>query len=95
LILDPAASGLKPSDLVLYVGGADTSCGHDGRDAESGDGGSAAVVHIGENNVVQANIYAPRGTVRIKSKTVATGAFIGEHVRIGQNVTLRLDSAFK
>jgi len=95
MILDPAASGLKASDVVVYVGGADTNCGHDGRDAESGDGGSAAVVHIGENNIVQANIYAPRGTVRIKSKTVATGAFIGEHVRIGQNVTLRLDSAFK
>jgi len=95
LILDPAASGLKASDVILYVGGADDSCGHDGRDAESGDGGSAAAVHVGENNVVQANIYAPRGTVRIKSKTQATGAFIGEHVRIGQNVTLRLDSAFK
>jgi hypothetical protein len=95
LILDPAASGLKASDVIVYVGGADDSCGHDGRDAESGDGGSAAAVHVGENNVVQANIYAPRGTVRIKSKTQATGAFIGEHVRIGQNVTLRLDSAFK
>jgi len=54
-----------------------------------------AVVHVGENNVLQANIYAPRGTVRIKSKTQATGAFLGDHVRIGQNVTLRLDSAFK
>jgi hypothetical protein len=95
MILDPAASGLKASDVVLYVGGSDDSCGHDGHDAESGDNGSAAAVHVGENNVVQANIYAPRGTVRIKSKTQATGAFIGEHVRIGQNVTLRLDSAFK
>jgi hypothetical protein len=95
LILDPAASGLKASDVVVYVGGTDDNCGHDGRDAESGDGGSAAAVHVGENNVVQANIYAPRGTVRIKSQTQATGAFIGEHVRIGQNVTLRLDSAFK
>jgi hypothetical protein len=95
MILDPAASGLKASDVVVYVGGADDNCGHDGRDAESGEGGSAAAVHVGENNVVQANIYAPRGTVRIKSKTQATGAFIGEHVRVGQNVTLRLDSAFK
>jgi hypothetical protein len=95
MILDPAASGLKASDVVIYVGGADDSCGHGGHDAESGDDGSAAVVHVGENNVVQANIYAPRGTIRIKSKTQATGAFVGSHVRIGQNVTLRLDSAFK
>jgi PKD repeat protein len=95
MILDPAASGLKASDVVFYVGGDDNACAHDGHDAESGDGGSSAVVHVGENNVVQANIYAPRGTVRIKSKTQATGAFVGEHVRVGQNVTLKLDSAFQ
>jgi len=95
MILDPAATGLKASDVVIYVGGSDDNCRHDGHDAESGDDGSAAVAHVGENNIVQANIYAPRGTIRLKSKTQATGAFIGEHVRIGQNVTLRLDSAFK
>jgi acyl-[acyl carrier protein]--UDP-N-acetylglucosamine O-acyltransferase len=54
-----------------------------------------AAVHIGQSNVVQANIYAAHGTVWLKSKTQATGAFIGGHVRIGQNVTPTLDSAFR
>ena len=95
MILDPNAWMLKASDVVIYVEGDDSACGHDGWDWESGDWGSPAIAHIGENNVIQANIFAPQGTVRIKSKTQATGAFIGEHVRIGQNVTLKLDSAFK
>jgi hypothetical protein len=33
--------------------------------------------------------------VWLKSKTRATGAFIGQHVRVGVNVTLTLDSAFR
>ena len=44
---------------------------------------------------MQANIYAANGTVWLMSKTKATGSFIGVHVRIGQNVTLTLDSAFR
>jgi hypothetical protein len=52
-------------------------------------------VHIGTENIVQANIYAANGTVWLKSKTQATVAFIGVHVRIGVNVQLTLDSAFK
>ena len=58
--------------------------------------GQAVVAAPGEwvRYSVQANIYAPNGTVWIKSKTTATGAFIGEDVRIGQHVTLTLSSAF-
>ena len=52
-------------------------------------------MHIGTQSVVQANIYALNGTVWLKSKTQATGSFIGVHVRIGVNVTLTLDSKFK
>jgi UDP-3-O-[3-hydroxymyristoyl] glucosamine N-acyltransferase len=52
-------------------------------------------VSVGAQSVVQANIYAGAGTVWLKSGTLATGAFIGEHVRIGVGVELRLDSAFR
>jgi hypothetical protein len=48
----------------------------------------------GSCDTVQANIYALNGTVWLKSKTQATGAFIGQHLRIGQRVKLALDSAF-
>jgi len=88
MILDTTAWMLQPSDILIVVAGRDV-------DARSGADGCPAAAPIGETNVIQANIYAPRGTVRIESKTQATGAFIGDHVRIGQSVTLRLDSAFQ
>ena len=53
------------------------------------------VVHVGQQNVVQVNIYAKNGTVWLKSNTQATGSFIGVHARVAQNVTLTLDRAFK
>ena len=95
MIPDPASAGLSASNLVIYVAGTDDRCSHDGRDDESGDRGGHTVVHIGENNIVAANIYAPRGTIWIKSRTQATGAFVGDDVRIGQSVNLTLDSAFR
>ena len=95
MIPDPAATGLKASQIVIYVAGTDASCHHNGRDEESGDEGGRSVAHIGENNIVSANIYAPNGTIWIKSRTQATGAFVGDDVRIGQSVTLTLDSVFR
>jgi hypothetical protein len=94
LILDPSVAGLRASQVVIYVAGRDEDCHHDEAD-EDGDEAGPVTVHIGAQNVVQANIYAARGTVWLKSKTRATGAFIGMHVRIGVNAELTLDSAFR
>lgn len=94
LILDQAVAGLKASQMVIYVEGVNASCRHDGHDEDGNDHGGASV-HIGEQGVVQANIYALNGTVWLKAKAQATGAFIGEHVRIGKGVTLTLDSAWR
>jgi hypothetical protein len=94
LILDPAVAGLTASQIVIYVEGDDTLGRHDDGDADGDDAG-AVTAQIGSNSIVQANIYAANGTVWLKSGTVATGAFIGVHVRIGINVTLTLASAFK
>ena len=93
LILDQQVPGLGASQIVIYVEGTDSTCSHN--DGDDDDDNGPAAVHIGQSNVVQANIYTATGTVWLKSKTQATGAFIGEHVRIGQNVTLTLDSAFR
>jgi hypothetical protein len=93
LILDPAVTGLKASQMVIYVQGADKDCRHLRAD-DNGDDPGSVTVDIGTQNVVQANIYAANGTVWLNSKTQATGAFIGQHVRIGQGVTLTLSSAF-
>ena len=93
LILDQSVPGLGASRIVIFVEGADASCAHN--DADDDDDFGPASVHIGQSSIVQANIYAANGTVWLKAKTQATGAFIGDHVRIGQNVTLTLDSAFR
>ena len=94
LILDPSVPGLTASQVVIYVAGRDEDCRRIGADDDGDDAGPVAV-HIGAQNVVQANIFAARGTIWLKSKTRATGAFIGMHVRIGVNAELTLDSAFK
>ena len=94
LILDSSVTGLRASQVVIYVAGRDEDCRRIEADDDGDDAGSVAV-HIGAQNVVQANIYAARGTVWLKSRTKATGAFIGLHVRIGVNAELMLDSAFR
>jgi hypothetical protein len=94
LILDPSVAGLRASQVVIYVAGRDEECHHREAD-DDGDEAGPVTVHLGAQNVVQANIYAARGTVWLKSKSKATGAFIGMHVRIGVNAELTLDSAFR
>jgi hypothetical protein len=86
--------GMKPSDLKIYVEGDDAICRHDGRDQDE-DGPGPTAVHIGERNIIQANIYAPNGTIWIKGRSNATGAFIALRVRVGEQTELRLNSAFK
>jgi hypothetical protein len=79
--------------MVIYVEGSNEVCHHFEPDDDGDDIGPASV-HIGAENIVQANIYAANGTVWLKSRTQATGAFIGVHVIVGANVRLTLDSAF-
>jgi hypothetical protein len=93
LLLDPAVSGLRASQAVIYVEGQDSDCHHNDAD-DDGDNAGPTSAHVGSQSIVQANIYAKNGTVWLKSKTTATGAFIGMHVRIGVSTTLALDSAF-
>jgi hypothetical protein len=93
LVLDPAVAGLAASQVVIYVAGRDEDCRR--FDADDDDDAGPVTVHIGAQSVVQANIYAAYGTVWLKPHTRATGAFLGEHVRIGVDVELTLDSAFK
>ena len=68
------------ADIVFYVSGSDR--------------GSTKACKIGKRSVIQANIYAPNGTLWIQEFVVATGAYIGNKVLIGVNVELSLESAF-
>jgi hypothetical protein len=88
------SSGVRASQVVIYVDGDDAKGNNRPTDSFDGDAGGNTVVNIGENAVVQANIYARDGSVWLKSNVQATGSFIGHHVRIGTGARLTLDSAF-
>ncbi|HVZ19652.1 MAG TPA: choice-of-anchor tandem repeat GloVer-containing protein [Vicinamibacterales bacterium] len=95
LIVDPSVAGLRASQVLISVlNGDDDRCHNRQTDAFDNDFGGPAAVNIGERAVVQANIYAPNGTLWLKSRVQATGAFVAGRVRVGSGVTLTLDSAF-
>ena len=96
IIHDPMLAPLLTLPIVFYVSGTDTDCkhvGHDDDDDDDHDGGPS-VVHIGQRSVIEANIYAPGGTLWLKGNSRATGAFVAKRVRIGINTQLTLDSKF-
>jgi hypothetical protein len=87
---DASAPTLKASQIIFYAEGTDDR----GRRHDEDEDLTPTVVQIGRRNTLLANIYAPNGTVWLKSNTKATGAFIGKRARIGEGVELRLASAF-
>jgi hypothetical protein len=89
-ICDPGVPGLSASQVVVYVEGADRDAHH-----QFSEDHAPTIVEFGDQSVIQANIYAPQGTVRFGDGVKATGAFIGQHLRIGDRSELTLDSAFR
>ena len=71
-------SGIDASDITFYVNGND---------------GSVKAVE-GVNADIDANIYAPRGTIWLKTNAQVTGSYIAKNIKIDENVTLTWDSAF-
>ena len=49
---------------------------------------------FGERNKVIANVYAPNGTLWLKEKTEAEGAFIAKWAVVGEEVELKLVSGW-
>ncbi|HSG41404.1 MAG TPA: hypothetical protein VLE27_17315, partial [Thermoanaerobaculia bacterium] len=83
--IGPAAGAtIDASDIVFFVAGV------------NGTGGGLAetpkTVEIGVDNVVQANVYAPNGTIWWKDRTQARGSSIGKDVQLALDVQITLDS---
>lgn len=95
IVLDQNVPGLTASQVAFYVAGDDGRDKHRGDRDDDGDDPGMVVARIGQQNVVQATIYAANGTVWLKNGTQATGQFIGQHVRIGHGVTLTLAARFQ
>lgn len=81
----PGAADLSAHDIVIYVAGLNGNNG--------GLSGSPKTAQIGQQVELQANIYAPNGTVLLNQRTNVRGAVIGHWVEIGQQVNLTLDPA--
>ncbi|MCP5003613.1 MAG: PASTA domain-containing protein, partial [Planctomycetes bacterium] len=80
-------SGISAKDIRIYVNGINGGTGN--------LGATPKAAQIGYTNTLQANIYAPNGTVLIKQGTVAEGAYIGKDVKIGKNVQVTLNNGFE
>ena len=76
--------GFGANKLTLFASGA----------TAIDDENSPKAVKIGSNSIIQANLYAPNGTIHIKSGSNLEGAAIGKYVIIGKNTELALNSAF-
>jgi len=72
--------------IVFHVAGINGTGG--------GLGETPKAVEIGVDSTFTANLYAPNGTIWAKDRTLATGAFLGKDVQIGQNVQVTLGSAW-
>ena len=88
-VIGPTASPSSPTtaaDIVFFVSGAD-----DSEDA----------VHLGKDSSVDANVYAPNGTVRLKGtgngspSTTLDGAILAMHVVLEGGTTVTLDTNFR
>jgi hypothetical protein len=73
--------GATGSDLLVYVAGAD-------------EAPNKWAVDIWAPSTVNANVYAPNGTVTIGNNSTFTGAAIGLRLDVGSDVTVTNDSAF-
>ncbi len=82
----PSATGLTAKDIVIYVAGQNGNSGALGGDPK------AAV--FGQITTLKANVVVPFGTLLLRQRTEATGAFFGKWVQAGQQVKLTLESRF-
>ncbi|QQS46517.1 MAG: hypothetical protein IPM66_21870 [Acidobacteriota bacterium] len=85
--LDPAAAPwLTARDIVIFVAGRNGGSGALGADPK------AAI--FGQFTTLRANVVVPNGTLLLRQRTEATGAFFGRWVQVGQQVRLMLESRF-
>jgi hypothetical protein len=103
LELDPEATLLYQAATELRIAGTMRSAqrarvvagnGLSGSDLVIYVAGTGTAVELGQHSVTHANIVAPNGTLWIRTRAQATGAFVGSTVVVSPHVTLTRDSAF-
>jgi len=81
-----AGSGVAASQIIFYVGGIDGTSGI--------LGSLPRAVNFGRGSTVQANVYAPNGTVALGRDSTAAGAFLARDVLVEQGSALSAASYF-
>jgi RHS repeat-associated protein len=76
---EPGSSGLDARDIVIYVTGINGSSG--------GLGATPKAAKFGISTSVDANVYAPNGTLWLRQNGQFTGAFLGRWVDLGIGAT--------
>lgn len=79
-------AGVTPSQVVLYVGGANGGTG--------APTATPPAVWVGRESVAKVNVYAPRGTIQIDRDSTLQGALLGADVRLDSNTSLTRANAF-
>ncbi len=86
-VIKPATGApITASSIVFYVGGINGTAG--------GLTEAPKAVEIGIDSLFSANLYVPNGSIWLKDRTLATGAFVGKDVRVGPDVQVTLNSAW-
>ena len=66
-----------------------------GQNGDSGGlGATPKAAEFGNNFTLVGSIFVPNGTLSFKNNLIATGAFLGKWVSIGNNATLTLESGW-
>ncbi len=81
-----AGSGVTAAQIILYIGGIDGATG--------ALGSLPRAVNFGRGSTVQANVYAPNGTISLGRDSSVTGAFLARDVLIEQGSTITAASYF-
>lgn len=77
-------STMEASDFVIYVEGINGNSGgmHD----------TPAAVTVGNSSNLQVNVYAANGTLSLQDNVSAEGAFLAQHISVGRNGHVTLNS---
>ncbi len=82
----PGAGNLTARDVIII------GTGINGKKGAIDD--TPEAVQFGEKSTVRANVYAPNGLLWIKAGSMATGAFVGKWVRMGNDSMIALEGGF-
>ena len=82
----PGAGTLTAADFLIIGTGINGTTGSIDDTPEA--------VKFGEGSKVRAKVYAPKGLLRVKAESKATGAFVGKWVRMGNHTTIALEGGF-